>query len=132
MFEFETCSVMNKLHIQNPCSEKWSKMRPAVGGRHCAVCDITVVDFTNKTEQEILNYLAANEEKYICGKYRAEHVSTPRSNRFKWILIGLTMIFGTSLVSSCRRHVMGAKFLIRTDKVKTEIAKPSSNATNPH
>lgn len=122
---------MNQLFIENPCSEKWSKMRPDAVGRYCTVCNTTVVDFTNKTEQEILNYFAANDEKHICGKYRAEHVSTPRSNRFKWILIGLTMVFGSSLVSSCRRHVQGRmKFTIQTNMLKQENSKSNPVNTN--
>ena len=122
---------MNHLFIENPCSEKWNNMQPNELGRHCAVCDTTVIDFTNKTEQEILNYFAANEEKHICGKYRAEHVSTPRSNRFKWILIVLTMIFGSSFISSCRRHVQGRmKFIVQTNKVKPVSSQSNSVTTN--
>ena len=61
------------LHIAQPCAESWATMTPASGGRHCAACQKTVVDFTQKTDAEILVALrrAAGE---TCGRLRADQV----------------------------------------------------------
>jgi hypothetical protein len=121
---------MPRIHIENPCKEKWNKMLPLEEGRFCGSCETAVIDFTNKSEEEILSYFEKRKDEHFCGKYRAESVTTPRSNRFKWLIISLSFIFGTGFISSCRRHTMGAKFTLRIDqpKAKTEI----SNGTNPH
>jgi hypothetical protein len=51
-------------------------MTPASGGRHCAACQKTVVDFTQKTDAEILAALrqAAGQ---TCGRLRPDQVGRP-------------------------------------------------------
>jgi hypothetical protein len=125
---------MSRIFIGQPCNEKWNKMIPLEEGRLCQVCSTPVIDFTQKSEREILDYFEKKSGEHICGKYAASTVSTPRSIRFKWLLITLTFIFGAGFISSCRKHrvTMGARFTIRTDIVKTEISKPSSHAAAQH
>jgi hypothetical protein len=51
-------------------------MTPTTAGRHCTACQKTVVDFTHKTDAEILAALrhAAGE---TCGRLRADQVGRP-------------------------------------------------------
>ena len=42
------------LTIGSPCEEDWNKMTPNQEGRHCDVCDKTVVDLTQKTQPEMV------------------------------------------------------------------------------
>jgi hypothetical protein len=51
-------------------------MTPTTAGRHCAACQKTVVDFTHKTDAEILAALrhAAGE---TCGRLRADQLGRP-------------------------------------------------------
>ncbi|HET6992673.1 MAG TPA: hypothetical protein VFJ43_15170, partial [Bacteroidia bacterium] len=108
-------------------------MLPHQEGRFCLSCSTPVIDFTNKSEKEILDYFEKRKDEHFCGKYRAESVSTPRSKRFRWLLIGLALIFGTSLISSCRRHIHGRlKFTLRIDKAQTEISNSIPHAANSH
>lgn len=113
---------MSRIFIEQPCKEKWNKMIPLQEGRLCQSCNTPVIDFTQKSEQEILDYFETRSSEHVCGKYSASTVSTPNSIRFKWILIALTLIFGTGLVSSCRRHIHGRKMRV-PPKTKTEISK---------
>ncbi len=64
------------IRIPQPCAESWDAMSPTDGGRHCAACQKTVVDFTQKTDAEILATLrrAAGE---TCGRLRADQVERP-------------------------------------------------------
>lgn len=64
------------LRIPAACPESWEAMTPANGGRHCAACAKTVVDFTQKTDAEILAALrrAVGE---TCGRLRADQVDRP-------------------------------------------------------
>lgn len=45
-----------KITIPKPCDEKWESMTPQEKGRFCAVCSKTVRDFTNDSDDEILDY----------------------------------------------------------------------------
>jgi hypothetical protein len=46
-------------------------MTPTANGRHCAACQKTVVDFTWKTDAEILAYLASASGE-TCGRLRSD------------------------------------------------------------
>lgn len=59
------------LHIPQPCSESWAAMLPVATGRHCAACAKIVVDFTLKTDAEILAYLAGAANGRTCGRFAA-------------------------------------------------------------
>jgi hypothetical protein len=61
------------LQIPTPCHESWDAMTPNATGRHCAACAKTVVDFSEKTDAEILHYLARASGE-ICGRVRAAQV----------------------------------------------------------
>lgn len=52
-------------------------MTPRGPGRHCAACQKTVVDFTRKTDAEILAYLREPGQASSCGRFRPSQVSPP-------------------------------------------------------
>lgn len=64
------------LRIAEPCHESWAAMTPTGPGRHCAACQQTVVDFTHKTDVEILAALrqAAGQ---TCGRLRPDQLNRP-------------------------------------------------------
>lgn len=59
--------------IPKPCQEKWSEMLPTANGRFCAVCQKNVVDFTQKSEKEILLYFLQNPT--TCGRFKQIQVN---------------------------------------------------------
>ncbi|MBO2010390.1 carboxypeptidase-like regulatory domain-containing protein [Hymenobacter negativus] len=65
------------IHIPQPCHESWDAMTPNVSGRHCAACQKTVVDFTHKTDAEILAYLAKAAGGRTCGRFAAGQLERP-------------------------------------------------------
>ena len=65
------------LQIAQPCSESWATMTPAGPGRHCAACQKTVVDFTQKTDAEILAILASALGGETCGHFGADQLNRP-------------------------------------------------------
>ncbi|WP_426060568.1 carboxypeptidase-like regulatory domain-containing protein [Hymenobacter sp. B1770] len=65
------------LSIPQPCPESWDAMSPAAAGRHCAACQKMVVDFTLKTDAEILAYLAGAATVRICGRFAAGQLDRP-------------------------------------------------------
>lgn len=57
-----------------PCFESWDKMTPTDKGKHCAVCEKTVIDFTKSSHKEIDLFFKEHKEEKICGRMR-----TPKS-----------------------------------------------------
>jgi hypothetical protein len=64
------------LQIAQPCHESWDAMTTTQGGRHCAACQKTVVDFTWKTDAEILVYLASASGE-TCGRLWTDQQNRP-------------------------------------------------------
>ncbi|GAB3875215.1 hypothetical protein GCM10028824_30050 [Hymenobacter segetis] len=65
------------LSVPQPCSESWAAMMPTATGRHCDACQHTVVDFTLKTDAEILAYLAGAAGTRTCGRFAAGQLERP-------------------------------------------------------
>ena len=65
-----------RLLLPQPCAESWDAMTPASGGRHCAACQKTVVDFTWKTDAEILAFFA-QVPGGSCGRFLASQLARP-------------------------------------------------------
>ncbi len=63
--------------ISQPCPQSWAAMTPESVGRHCAACQKTVVDFTLKTDAEILTYLARAAGTRTCGRFAAGQLERP-------------------------------------------------------
>ncbi len=63
-----------KPNIPIPCSEDWNKMKIGQIGRHCGVCDKSVVDFTEKSRHEILSYLIEHRNEEVCGHVRVSQL----------------------------------------------------------
>jgi hypothetical protein len=59
-----------KIYIPEPCHEDWDKMTPNEQGAFCKVCAKTVVDFSDRTENEIQKFLNDNINNNICGRFR--------------------------------------------------------------
>ncbi|HET6992669.1 MAG TPA: hypothetical protein VFJ43_15150 [Bacteroidia bacterium] len=103
---------MNPLYsIQKPCTEDWGKMTHEEQGRHCQVCCKTVVDFSQKSNTEIIGFLKSNSGNKICGRFRAEQLHlSPQSRvpspakRYRTFFAALLFVFGGLLFSSCNQH----------------------------
>lgn len=65
-----------KIHIPDPCFEDWDKMTSNEQGSFCQVCSKTVVDFSEKSENEIQSFLLGNMDKKVCGRFRISQLET--------------------------------------------------------
>ncbi|BAP32169.1 uncharacterized protein CHSO_3132 [Chryseobacterium sp. StRB126] len=61
-----------KITIPKPCHENWNNMSPDEKGKFCSVCSKTVYDFTNFSEEEIMNIFGSNKD--ICGRFREDQL----------------------------------------------------------
>ena len=65
-----------RLLLPQPCAESWDAMTPTSSGRHCATCQKTVIDFTWKTDAEILAFFAQSPGG-SCGRFLTSQLARP-------------------------------------------------------
>lgn len=84
------------LEITSPCTESWEAMTPFEHGRFCDSCSKHVVDFTNMTDNEVLNFFR-NQTGTVCGRINTEQVSKPAikpiNKRLRLFLTAFVMVF---------------------------------------
>lgn len=62
-----------QISIPQPCHEDWQGMTPADKGRFCDKCMKNVMDFTAKTDREILDSYAKDSK--LCGRFKADQLN---------------------------------------------------------
>lgn len=67
--------MRNQIKINNPCPEKWDNMQDSSEGKFCEKCSKCVVDFTDKTNEQIQNVLSDSNGKEICGRISSRSLS---------------------------------------------------------
>ncbi|MGI4805397.1 MAG: energy transducer TonB [Janthinobacterium lividum] len=58
------------------CNRNWDDMVPVKNGRFCNDCQKKVVDFTDKTNDEIAAYLMGSTTK-VCGRFQQLQLASP-------------------------------------------------------
>lgn len=88
-----------QLSIETPCEQDWGEMKATAGGRDCAHCNTLVVDFTQMSDAQLLNYFSRNGVG--CGRFREDQLNQPilschisRPNWFGRLAIGALLILG--------------------------------------
>lgn len=133
-----------QVEIKEPCPQNWENMVPNKEGRFCSSCQLSVIDFTNKTPDEISGYLKINSNNHICGHVKSTDVKP--QNKIDWLVYKLNnsglkyismLIIGTLIMTGCRSrksttsHVNGRILSDKNTNHKTEqtqknVIKPST------
>jgi hypothetical protein len=66
-----------ELQIPEPCHENWQMMTPSERGRFCAACEKTVIDFSQMTDNEVVNYFKKPSQSPTCGRFAASQLNRP-------------------------------------------------------
>ena len=114
------------IEIKNPCNENWNNMKPNQDGRFCLSCQKTVIDFTNKSPDEISAILKIHTKEAPCGNINIWDVKTNnRLDDFVWKLnmkgfrYLAIVLFSLLLITGCRtRKVIRGKFRTTSHKHK--------------
>ena len=61
-----------QISIPKPCHEDWNKMTPVEKGKHCAVCNKNVIDFTNYSNEQLIKHL--ENKKNLCGRFKKKQL----------------------------------------------------------
>lgn len=83
------------LLVSRPCAEKWDNFSPTSTGGFCSSCSKNVIDFTQMSDAEIIQYFK-NIPANTCGRFHKDQLktyeyktaSTHRAG-FRWIHTGL-------------------------------------------
>lgn len=57
------------IKIESPCTENFPGMQKNKLGRHCELCNKTVIDFTKQSNEQIKNYLSEANSS-VCGRFK--------------------------------------------------------------
>lgn len=93
---------MKKLQLisTNPCSQNWDDMQLTKTGKFCDSCAKNVVDLTEKTDQELIEFFK-HKKANVCGRLLStqlhrELISPPQKNNWNWLL---PVAFGAAFMS---------------------------------
>ncbi len=95
---------MTIVRIPKPCHESWSKMFPTEQGKFCLSCEKEVVDFSDKSAEEVVNFFQSrtNPEERVCGRFNVQDLEAPVRKagfNYKFINWGLGVLVG--FLQSC-------------------------------
>lgn len=101
---------MKNISIPEPCSENWNEMTPTEKGAFCQKCALEVIDFTNKSSDEIRQVLVQNIGNHSCMRikntqidelnedFSAWRINNQQSFNRAWVFT-LLVVFGMTLFS---------------------------------
>jgi hypothetical protein len=103
---------MKNISIPEPCHENWADFTPTEKGAFCGSCQIDVVDFSNKSSNEIKTILKENAGKSVCGRFKKSQLDDLNDDFFAWenqsaksfqskFLYACMIVFGMTLFTSC-------------------------------
>ncbi len=111
---------MSKISIPEPCHENWADFTPTEKGAFCGSCQIDVIDFSNKSPNEIKSILHENAGKHMCGRFKKTQLVQLNDDFFAWqnqsarslqskFLYACLIVFGMTLFTGCEsnQHVVG-------------------------
>jgi hypothetical protein len=86
-----------RISIPRPCHEKWEDMDRNAQGAFCQSCQKNVIDFSNKTENEIYDILTKTKDA-ICGRVTPFQLTRPvyktevANGRGNWRVLAVTAL----------------------------------------
>lgn len=87
-----------KLSIPQPCSQKWNNFKPVSTGGYCSSCEKVVKDFTQMSDEEIINFFKT-KQSHICGRFNPAQLKTYGTPPFPTIKPGV-MLLRAGLISA--------------------------------
>ena len=65
-----------EISIQIPCHENWDSFTPNEQGAFCGKCVKTVIDFSNKSLDEIKAFFAGKQDEKVCGRFEKTQLTS--------------------------------------------------------
>lgn len=71
-----------EISIKKPCHENWEKMTPTEAGAFCGKCVKTVIDFSEKSLDDIKNFFESKQQEKVCGRFEQEQLVSLSFNTY--------------------------------------------------
>lgn len=89
-----------RLRIDVPCMENWNEMTPNEQGRFCAVCQRTVVDFSQMTDTQLLDYFRNYQGERLCGRIQQMRLAAAIERKTPLQRLAAAVVGGSMLLSA--------------------------------
>ena len=113
------------LSVPKPCNESWDQFTNTVTGRHCATCATEVLDFSQMTTQELIDFLKQGNHN-VCGRFRKDQMTSypilEETNAYgtPWLKAGLvSMILAGSVPIMAQSKVNDPQEQVSASRVQT-------------
>jgi len=63
-----------EISIKKPCHENWDTMTPNEAGAFCGKCVKTVIDFSEKSLEEIKYFFENTQNEKVCGRFEQKQL----------------------------------------------------------
>ncbi len=86
------------LSIPKPCKENWDQFANTTSGRHCDQCATIVHDFSEMTDQELIDFIKKGNHN-VCGRFRKDQMisyplaATTQQKETPWLKAGIISLF---------------------------------------
>ena len=97
------------VEIKKPCLVNLDLMNSDEKGKFCTVCQTSVIDFTNKSSDDIALYFQTYKNEKICGKFDSRIVKTDNKLDsfvlflyFKKLKFVAVIITGILIITGCK------------------------------
>ncbi|MCB9194734.1 MAG: hypothetical protein H6598_00735 [Flavobacteriales bacterium] len=116
------------------CTEDWNKMIPVTNGKHCDVCNLSVMNLNNKSLHEIEEIQESSGK--LCGRISKVQLSEFQYlHPMKRFAIALFLVFGTGLfttsyaqiLSENNSHELNQERYVIKFKAESTDGKPLNN-----
>jgi len=97
------------VEIKKPCTVNLDSVIPNENGKFCSVCQTSVIDFTQKSTEEIASYFQTYRPEKMCGVFKSELVQTDSkldvfisylySNKLRYVAI---LVIGILIITGCK------------------------------
>lgn len=117
------------------CDNKWDEMIPQDNGRHCGSCNKVVVDFTQMSDRDIIQYLMKNT--HTCGLFKKSQVNRPMflyniKRKSSWPAIAAMLISGLFSISPSALNATNSKPAIEFHStINSEVEPEKTNQAFP-
>lgn len=125
-----------QVNINEPCHEDWNKMTATQCGAFCKSCEKEVIDFTNKSEAQIVEILSSVKGK-VCGRFTADKLNTPLSKyepdpewySWKKWAVAAGVLFGVGYVSADVIDVNPVAVTVSDNNPHRTMGEPAISST---
>lgn len=124
-----------QLTIPKACHEDWQAMTAEEQGRYCNTCNKVVVDFTNMSDRDILQYLANVGGSRVCGRLHPDqlqrNMTIQKERRWPWLKYFFQFTLPAFLISmkaqaQFRDSSIVGKVMVQTNGTRTVLPDSSS------